>query len=170
MSAASGPAQMDLSRIATLAHRAARQPETSPPVLGCVPPSLRPRLPPLLLALLPPPRSRTPGADGECSASTAFSFHTSEFPRRPNTPRNTPILAGGRRGAVPTFREAAERTLAERRANWRGDGHPRAWERTFEPCVFPALGLMRVDALHGAALFLVGRPVIARGRPSLRND
>ena len=58
-------------------------------------------------------------------------------------------IAERRRGAVPTFREAAERTLAERRANWRGDGHARAWERTFERYVFPALGQMRVDAVRG---------------------
>ena len=58
-------------------------------------------------------------------------------------------IAERRRGAVPTFREAAERTLAERRANWRGNGHARAWERTFERYVFPALGQMRVDAVRG---------------------
>ena len=58
-------------------------------------------------------------------------------------------IAERRRGAVPTFREAAERTLAERRANWRGDGYARAWERTLERYVFPPLGAMRVDAIRG---------------------
>ena len=58
-------------------------------------------------------------------------------------------IAERRRGAVPTLREAAQRTLAERRANWRGDGHARAWERTMERYVFPALGPMRVDAIRG---------------------
>ena len=53
-------------------------------------------------------------------------------------------IAERRRGAVPTFREAAERTLAERRAHWRGDGYARAWERTLERYVFPPLGAMRV--------------------------
>ncbi|MYE07052.1 MAG: site-specific integrase, partial [Chloroflexi bacterium] len=41
------------------------------------------------------------------------------------------------------------RTLAERRANWRGDGYARAWERTLERHVFPVLGPMRVDAIRG---------------------
>jgi len=58
-------------------------------------------------------------------------------------------IAERRRGAVPTFSEAAKRTLAERRANWRGDGYARAWERTLERYVFPALGAMRVDAIRG---------------------
>ena len=58
-------------------------------------------------------------------------------------------IAERRRGAVPTFREAAERTLAERRANWRGDGYARAWERTLERHVFPVLGPIRVDAIRG---------------------
>ena len=58
-------------------------------------------------------------------------------------------IAERRRGAVPTVREAAERTLAERRANWRGDGYARAWERTLERYVFPALGAMRVDMIRG---------------------
>ena len=58
-------------------------------------------------------------------------------------------IAERRRGAVPTLREAAQRTLSERRANWRGDGHARAWERTLGRYVFPALGQMRVDAIRG---------------------
>ena len=58
-------------------------------------------------------------------------------------------IAERRRGGVPTFREAAERTLAERRANWRGERHARAWERTLERYVFPMLGAMRVDAVRG---------------------
>ena len=44
---------------------------------------------------------------------------------------------------------APERTLAERRVNWRTDGHARVQKLTLERYVFPALGPMPVDAIRG---------------------
>jgi integrase len=54
--------------------------------------------------------------------------------------------------AIPTFKEAAERTHAEHKEGWRNDKHKAQWLSTLEAYVFPAIGHLPVDQVTAPAI------------------
>lgn len=56
-------------------------------------------------------------------------------------------LALKRKAEIPTFREAARKTVETLRPTWKSEGHAKRWIASLERYVFPRLGSVRVDAI-----------------------
>ncbi len=48
---------------------------------------------------------------------------------------------------IPTFKEAANRVLAEHKPSWKNEKHAAQWLATLEQHVFPSFGDVRVDRI-----------------------
>ena len=86
------------------------------------------------------------------------------------------IYAGGdpvaekRKAAIPTFREAAERTLQAIGANWRGgDTERRRWWGRLERYALPQLGALPVDSVRREQVLRVLLPIWNEKQATARN-
>ena len=68
-------------------------------------------------------------------------------------------LAEKRRAAVPTFREAAERTFEANKPRWRNGKHTATWWQSLECHAFPILGDMPVDQIGREDVLRVLSPI-----------
>ena len=68
-------------------------------------------------------------------------------------------LAEKRRAAVPTFREAAERTFEANKPRWRNGKHTATWWQSLERHAFPILGDMPVDQIGREDVLRVLSPI-----------
>ena len=68
-------------------------------------------------------------------------------------------LAAKRRAAVPTFREAADKTLEATRARWRNAKTEQIWRMVLEKRAFPAFGDRRVDAITREDVLRIVAPI-----------
>ena len=64
-----------------------------------------------------------------------------------------------RKTAIPTFREAAERTFEANKPRWRNGKHTVSWWQTLERHAFPVLGDMRVDRIGREDVLRVLTPI-----------
>ena len=71
----------------------------------------------------------------------------------------TDPLAEKRRAAVPTFREAAERTFEANKPRWRNGKHTATWWQSLERHAFPILGDMPVDQIGREDVLRVLSPI-----------
>lgn len=67
--------------------------------------------------------------------------------------------AAKRRAAVPTFREAAERTFEANQPRWRNGKHTKSWWQTLERHAFPILGDMPVNEIGREDVLQVLTPI-----------
>ena len=68
-------------------------------------------------------------------------------------------LAEKRRAAVPTFREAAERTFEAHKPRWRNGQHTRNWMGSLEKHAFPTIGDIPVDRIGQEDVLAVLAPI-----------
>lgn len=68
-------------------------------------------------------------------------------------------LAEKRREKVPTFREAARKTLEANRARWKNDGAATIWMQQMEKHAFPKLGNVPVGRIGGPDVLRVLIPL-----------
>ena len=68
-------------------------------------------------------------------------------------------LAEKRRAAVPTFREAAERTFEANKPRWRNGKHTATWWQSLERHAFPILSDMPVDQIGREDVLRVLSPI-----------
>ena len=68
-------------------------------------------------------------------------------------------LAEKHKAAVPTFRQAAERTFEANKPRWRNDRHAAGWWQTLERYVMPRLGNMRVNRIGREDVLAVLTPI-----------
>ena len=83
-------------------------------------------------------------------------------------------LAGGsvpgRRADVPTFEQAAERLIAQRRQKWAGGGDREKRVRSLlRRFVFPHIGGMRVDAIEATDVLRVLDPLFGEGHHAAKD-
>ncbi len=70
------------------------------------------------------------------------------------------MLAEKRRAeGVPTFAEAAERVLEQKRGGWRGRWHAQNWWRSMERYVFPRIGGRPVSEVNTADVLEILSPI-----------
>ena len=67
--------------------------------------------------------------------------------------------AAKRKAAVPTFREAAERTFEANQPRWRNGKHTKSWWQTLERHAMPILGDMPVDQIGREDVLRVLSPI-----------
>ena len=68
-------------------------------------------------------------------------------------------LAEKHKAAVPTFRQAAERTFEAHKVRWRNARHAAGWWQTLERHAMPRLGNMRVNKIDREAVLAVLTPI-----------
>ena len=68
-------------------------------------------------------------------------------------------LAEKRRAAIPTFRQAAERTFEANKPRWRNANHTASWWQTLERHAMPRLGNMSVDRIGREDVLAVLTPI-----------
>ena len=68
-------------------------------------------------------------------------------------------LAEKRRAAIPTFREAAQRTFEANKPRWRNGKHTATWWQSLERHAFPILGDMPVDQIGRDEVLRVLSPI-----------
>ena len=68
-------------------------------------------------------------------------------------------LAEKRKAAIPTFREAAERTFAANKPRWRNGKHTVSWWQSLERHAFPIIGDMPVDRIDEEDVLRVLTPI-----------
>ncbi len=68
-------------------------------------------------------------------------------------------LAERRRANVPTFRSAAERYHASRRATWRSEQHARTWMQVLQKHAYPLLADLPVDMIDQRDVLAVLEPI-----------
>ena len=80
--------------------------------------------------------------------------------------RNRSLIASGgdplaekRRAAIPTFREAAQRTFEANKPRWRNSKHTATWWQSLERHAFPILGDMPVDQIGREDVLQVLTPI-----------
>ena len=80
--------------------------------------------------------------------------------------RNRSLIASGvdplaekRRAAIPTFRQAAERTFEANKPRWRNGKHTATWWQSLERHAFPILGDMPVDQIGREDVLQVLTPI-----------
>ena len=75
------------------------------------------------------------------------------------------IAAGGdpiaekRKAAIPTFREAAERTFEANKPRWRNGKHTISWWQSLEKHAFPIIGDMPVDQIDEEQVLRILTPI-----------
>ena len=76
-----------------------------------------------------------------------------------------PLSEKRRADGVPTFTEAAERVLEQKRGGWRGRWHAQNWWKSMERYAFPRIGRRAVSEVNTADVLEIQRLVICgRGR------
>ena len=68
-------------------------------------------------------------------------------------------LEAKRKAAIPTFREAAERTFEANKPRWRNGKHTKSWWQTLERHAFPILGDTPVDKIGREDVLRVLSPI-----------
>ena len=68
-------------------------------------------------------------------------------------------LAEKRKAAIPTFREAAERTFEANKPRWRNGKHTVSWWQSLERHAFPIIGDMPVDRIDEEDILRVLTPI-----------
>ena len=68
-------------------------------------------------------------------------------------------LAEKHKAAVPTFRQAAERTFEAHKVRWRNARHAAGWWQTLERHAMPRLGNVRVNKIDREAVLAVLTPI-----------
>ena len=68
-------------------------------------------------------------------------------------------LAEKRKAAIPTFREAAERTFAANKPRWRNSKHTISWWQSLEGHAFPSIGDMPVDQIGEEHVLSILTPI-----------
>ena len=68
-------------------------------------------------------------------------------------------LAEKRKAAIPTFREAAERTFEANKPRWRNGKHTVSWWQSLERHAFPIIGDMPVDRIDEEDVLRVLTPI-----------
>ena len=103
-------------------------------------------------------RRRDVGLGGFPLVSLAEARETA-FDNRRLARRGEDPLAARARATVPTFEEAALRTLDANKAKWRNAKTASTWLSRLEMYVFPAVGTLRVDRLTTADVLRVLSPM-----------
>ena len=70
-----------------------------------------------------------------------------------------PLSEKRRADGVPTFAEAAERVLEQKRGGWRGRWHPKNWVSSMERYVFPRIGRRPVSEVNTADVLEILKPI-----------
>ena len=70
-----------------------------------------------------------------------------------------PLSEKRRDEGVPTFTEAAERVLEQKRGGWRGRWHAQNWWRSMERYVFPRIGSRPVSEVNTADVLEILMPI-----------
>ena len=70
-----------------------------------------------------------------------------------------PLAEKRRAEGVPTFAEAAERVLEQKRGGWRGRWHAKNWWRSMERYVFPRVGSRPVSEVNTADVLEILTPI-----------
>ena len=70
-----------------------------------------------------------------------------------------PLSEKHRAEGVPTFAEAAERVLEQKRGGWRGRWHAQNWWRSMERYVFPRVGRRPVSEVNTADVLEILTPI-----------
>ena len=70
-----------------------------------------------------------------------------------------PLSEKRRADGVPTFAEAAERVLEQKRVGWRGRWHAQNWWRSMERYVFPRIGRRPVSEVNTADVLEILTPI-----------
>ena len=70
-----------------------------------------------------------------------------------------PLSEKRRAEGVPTFTEAAERVLEQKRGGWRGRWHAQNWWRSMERYVFPRIGSRPVSQVNTADVLEILTPI-----------
>ena len=70
-----------------------------------------------------------------------------------------PLSEKRRAEGVPTFAEAAERVLEQKRGGWRGRWHAQNWWRSMERYVFPRIGNRPVSQVNTADVLEILTPI-----------
>ena len=68
-------------------------------------------------------------------------------------------IAEKRKAAIPTFREAAERTFEANRPRWRNGKHTVSWWQSLEKHAFPIIGDMPVDQIDEEHVLRILTPI-----------
>ena len=68
-------------------------------------------------------------------------------------------LAQKRKVAVPTFRQAAEKTFEANKPRWRNDKHVKNWWQSLEKYAFPTIGDMPVDQIGREEILRILSPI-----------
>ena len=75
-----------------------------------------------------------------------------------------PLSEKRRVQGVPTFAEAAQRVLEQKRGGWRGRWHVHNWWRSMERYVFPRIGSRPVSEVNTADVLEILSPIWTTGR------
>ena len=70
-----------------------------------------------------------------------------------------PLSEKRRVQGVPTFSEAAQRVLEQKRGGWRGRWHAQNWWRSMERYVFPRIGSLPVSEVNTADVLEILSPI-----------
>ena len=70
-----------------------------------------------------------------------------------------PLAEKRRADGVPTFAEAAQRVLEQKRGGWRGPRHAHDWWRSLERYVFPRIGKRPVSEVNPADVLEILTPI-----------
>ena len=70
-----------------------------------------------------------------------------------------PLTEKRRAEGIPTFAEAAERVLEQKRGGWRGRWHAQNWWQSLERYVFPRIGRRPVSEVNTADVLEILRPI-----------
>ena len=79
-----------------------------------------------------------------------------------------PLAEKRRLVGVPTFAEAAERVVEQKRAGWRSAAHARNWFRTLEIHAFPRIGNVAVSEVTSADVLEILTPIWHTKAPTAR--
>ena len=70
-----------------------------------------------------------------------------------------PLAEKRRLASMPTFADAAQRVLEQKRAGWREGRHPQSWWTSLERHAFPRIGARPVSDVTGAEVLEVLTPI-----------
>ena len=75
---------------------------------------------------------------------------------------------GSHNSTAPTFRQASKMVHKERLPSWKNPKHGAQWLSTLETYAFPVIGNMRVDAITGADVLKVLKPIWSEKQETAR--
>ena len=79
-----------------------------------------------------------------------------------------PLAEKRRSLGIPTFADAAERVVEQKRAGWRSSAHPRNWLRSLELHAFPRIGEVPVSEVTSADVLEILTPIWHAKAPTAR--